>query len=102
MSRLLKHHWTEDYRGNSALCIEKSRGKISLDELEEYLRYEARIHSHFMIMINASESAGDIGWPVEEPKGDRMLLYEYSGDDNCPLCASIMPPEYCPHCGEKL
>ena len=30
------------------------------------------------------------------------IKYEYSGDNDCPVCASIMPPEYCPHCGEGL
>ena len=102
MSKLLKHYWTEDYRGQSVLCVEKSRGKISLAELENYLLHEARIHSHWIIIINASEGACDVGWPLAEEQNDKVFLYEYSGEDTCPLCAYIMPPEYCPHCGKQI
>jgi len=102
MSSLLKSRWTEDFRGQSVLCVEKSRGKISLTELQAYLAHEARLCGHWIVVLNTNESACEIGWPEEEQKGDKIHLYEYIGEDTCPVCSKFAPPEYCPDCGMCL
>ena len=99
MSKLLSHRWTNDVHDIPVLCIEKGRGKISISELQQYLLYEARIENNWFITFTTHEGAGEVGWPEEEPKGDKIFLYPYSGDDTCPICASILPPEFCPQCG---
>lgn len=99
---LLKHQWVTDRFGKSALCVQKSRGKINMNELADYLRYDAHIYSHWAIMLNATESTCDVGWPEDEPKGDKVFLYQLGEGETCPVCAQMLPPEYCPHCGEKV
>ena len=102
MPKLLKCYWRESARGLDILCVEKSRGKISLTELQEYLLYEARIYGHWAILLHSNESACDVGWPTEPPKGDRVYLYGVSEGQVCPVCHELTPPEYCPHCGERV
>lgn len=86
--------------------IKKKRGKLTLDEIEEFLRYEnqGRYQSHYIIVLNCSESScGGSGWmDDQDPPGDCAVLYQYNFEEPCPVCAEMTPPEYCPNCGEHL
>lgn len=96
--------WDNDCRGNSVLLVRKSRGRLTLDEITEALRYEkhGQYCGRYAIMVNASENTCGTGWMDEiEPKGDVVELYQVAGEDDCPVCGKLTPPfEYCPHCGE--
>jgi hypothetical protein len=98
----LTHEWDRDVFGNPVLLLRKARGKISLDESANHLRYDDRLAGHWVIILNASEATCGVGWPIEEPKGDVIELYQIEAENTCPVCARLTPPEYCPHCGEKI
>jgi hypothetical protein len=102
MPRLTHEYVRTEHSGSNALCVKKTRGKISIEELGDYLRYDARIYGQWVIMLNASETACEVGWPTDEPKGDSILLFEIEPEGSCPICATLLPPEYCPHCGERI
>lgn len=84
----LTHSWDTDIFGRDALKVEKKRGKITIEELEDYLRYDARNvqDRQWVMVLNCTESTcGGSGWMDEkENPGDTVLLYEY--DTECPLC----------------
>lgn len=100
---------TSDYEnrdGFYVLTIYKKRGKLTLEEIENYLRYEnqGRSQGHYLIHLNCSESTcGGSGWMDDEVSpGDSAELYQYNFDDTCPICRKLAPIEYCPACGEHL
>jgi len=89
--------------GNSILIVEKARGKITVDELSNFLLHDFRQYGHYAIHINASETCcGGSGWDFEEPKGDTVKLYRVDEDETCPFCRKLRPPDYCPNCGDSL
>jgi len=102
MPRLTHELIAPEQGGTYALCVRKSRGKITIDELGDYLRYNTRLYGHWVIILNTNESTCDVGWPDDELKGDSIILYQVEQDAACPVCAQTTPPEYCPHCGEKI
>lgn len=102
MKRGTKIVW-ESCRSGQRLKITKARGKFTLDEIEDLLRYENNqlLCGHYVIILNCSESTiGGNGCFFEEPKGDVVSLYRIEEGDYCPICGNITPPfEYCPSCG---
>lgn len=86
--------------------MRKARGKLSLDEITEFLQLENHGHhqGQYAILINATESAmGGSGWGMEEtPKGDVVELILLNGEEPCPICTEMLPPDYCPECGATL
>lgn len=103
---LLKAHWDENYQGRSVLLFEKTRGKISVREIEDYLLYEERqkFAGCYAILIRATESClGGSGWDDgSEPKGDSLELFPIEEYESCPVCGEMTPPYlYCPRCGES-
>lgn len=97
----ITHQWDKDGQGRSILVLSKARGKLNIDEIREYLLFEARQYGHYAIIINASESTceGSGMWGYEEQQGDVVILHEII--DNCPICSGT-PPIYCPECGCTL
>ena len=97
----------KDAFGNWVLLIRKSRGKLTLQEINDLLLYEdgGKYNGLYAIVLNASESAcGGSGWDDgSEPKGDVAELYELYAGNDCPVCRKLLPEkDFCPHCGEKL
>ena len=87
---------TENYR------ISKTRGRLTLDDIEEALKRTGGDDGFYMIVLNIRQDSYT-GWEMGEEKGDSVIVqYIYEGEP-CPLCAEITPPMYyCPHCGKKL
>lgn len=93
-----------NYRDILTVRIQKRRGKLTLNEIEDLLRYEDRQAwcGHYAILLNCSEATlGDCGDFLDgEPKGDVVVLYPVEEGDYCPVCGELAPPFlYCPSCG---
>lgn len=104
MKRGIEMSWKYDSRDQSFLRIVKKRGKLSLEEIEDLLRYEGgqRYCGHYIIFLNCSEETlGGNGLFFEaEQKGDAVDLYQIEHEGICPVCGKYVPPfEYCPNCG---
>lgn len=83
----LKYNWDTDIYGKEVLRVEKKRGKITLSELEDLLRYEPRgiLQGQWVIVLNCIESTCDgTGWHGDEEQGDVVMLREIV--DDCPIC----------------
>ena len=98
----LKSKWSVDYHGNPLLLVSKKRGHISQAELRNYLLYDQQEYGHYIIIINASEGACEIGWPEEEQSGDVIELYRYDHEEHCPVCNYLSVPDYCVKCGHPI
>lgn len=99
----LSFEWDEDMRGKSVLVARKSRGKISINELQEEMSRDYRLEGAWVVFVRAKEDSYQ-GWgDNEEPKGDVVSLYPINDDEDCPVCAvTFSGVDYCPHCGEKI
>lgn len=99
----LKYEWDRDRNGNSVLLVRKSRGKISISELQEELSNDYRFNGVWAVVFAAREDSYQ-GWDGgETPKGDILEVYPIQDGESCPACAAVYQGvEYCPHCGEQL
>lgn len=84
--------------------ITKRRGKLTLQEVCDLLRYEDRQEwcGVYTIIFNCTESTiGGDGFNLnDEPQGDALDLYPVEDSDDCPVCGGVTPPfRYCPNCG---
>jgi len=97
----IKSYWSNE-NGQSRLVLEKSRGKFTLDQIEDFLRYSSNFQGNWVIILRCGEqTCGGSGWDDgSEPKGDTVSLIQISDGETCPLCDEFMPPAYCPHCGK--
>lgn len=105
MAAKLTAEWDEDITGRMVLLVRKSRGKITLDELTDFLLRDYRFTNHaYAIVIQVKESMCEgSGWEMdEEPKGDVVELYQLEDGDNCPVCGKILTYQNCPECGADL
>ena len=94
-----------DDTGIYTVTIEKKRGKLTLDEIEDAIRDAgADYFSHYALLLNLNEGAMEgPGYWFEEAQGDRALLYRIEDGEKCPVCQKVTPLlTYCPYCGEKL
>ena len=99
--------WDYDMHDNSILVLEKKRGKLSLNEVGDFLRYEKRggFKGNYVLIIRATEATcGGSGWmDEEEPKGDQWVLYQVEQGEPCPVCSHMTPSiQWCESCGEPL
>lgn len=111
MKKGLTAIWDNDLHGRSILRIKKARGKLTIDEIEDVLRYGntssgTQLNGHYVMFLNCSEEScggnglGFLG--MEDPPGDCVNLYEVWDSNDCPICGKLIPPfEYCPNCGES-
>lgn len=104
MKRGITMTWRYDNQDRMLLQIVKQRGKLTLEEIQNLLRYEEgqRYCGHYVIFLNCSEETiGGNGLFFEaEQKGDAVDLYEVEAESDCPVCGKYLPPfDYCPNCG---
>lgn len=95
-----------DFHDRYVVVVEKARGKLTLDEIEDALRTNDRgaFCGNYVIMLRCGESTiGGSGWDIyEDLKGDTVQVYPVDGEDTCPVCAKLTPPyPYCPECGSS-
>lgn len=107
MSKIIVESSWDNSERFMVLNLKKKRGKISLSEIEDFLRYESggQYHGHYAIIINAIESTcGGSGWIDDiEPAGDCVTLYPLEEQSYCPCCGKVIPfIDYCPACGADL
>lgn len=106
MNRLVSAEWDEDCYGNRGLLFKKTRGRLTLEDIEDYLRYSNRgsLRNIYVIIVNATEATiGGSGWDDGNiPVGDNAFLYPLEPEEKCPVCNAMLPPEYCPECGASL
>lgn len=103
MKRGITMTWRYDNQNRMLLQIVKKRGKLTLEEIQDLLRYEdgQRYCGHYAIFLNCSEETlGGNGLFEAEQNGDAVDLYEIEHEGSCPICGKYIPPfEYCPSCG---
>ncbi len=104
MKRGIEMSWSYDRQDKPVLQIVKKRGKLTLEEIQDLVRYEngQRYCGHYAIFLNCSEETlgGNGLFFSEEPKGDAVDLYQIEHEGACPICGKYLPPfEYCPNCG---
>lgn len=105
---MAKIEWRNEYDrcGKQMLVLKKKRGKITFQEIQEFLLYEGNgsFNGHYAIYMRATESmCGGSGWLDEEEKGDTIELYPIYDNEDCPICGKMTPPfECCPECGARL
>lgn len=103
MSKITSH-WTSDCFNQRVLVVEKKRGSISQAELADYLLHELKNYGVYVTILNAIESACEVGWPEDDQaNGDKVLLYPYDHDgEHCPVCGQMSVPDYCVKCGYPI
>lgn len=104
MKRGIKLTLNSDVLGREFVRLEKVRGKFTLDEIEEILRYEdnGRWNGRYTIILKCTQGGDFDGYWGEEPPGDMVELYRLEDMGNCPVCGKLLPPfEFCPHCGKR-
>lgn len=104
MKRGIEMSWQYDSMDRLFLRIAKKRGKLTLEEVTDLLRYEEgqRYCGHYAIILNCSEETigGNGLFFEEEQKGDAVDMYQIEDGNTCPVCGKYTPPfEYCPSCG---
>ena len=92
----IKSEVTTDALDRTVVTLHKSRGKLTVAEMQEYL--QQHLPGVYIILLRAHDDA-DGGWPVETT-GDAQDLYLY--DAQCPICGWEPPDGYCPKCGTDL
>lgn len=86
--RKIEAVWDQDTHDNSILVLEKEEGKLSLEEVKEFLT-----HSHNgafkgdYVLIVRSEEAQE----GEEYQGDQWVLYKVEPGAGCPVCGNKLP-----------
>lgn len=79
--------------------VRKSKGKLTLDEIEDAMREV--LPGAYAIVLRCDEGNG-YDFSGEKPKGDVVELCSLEDGDVCPVCAQLLPPQYCPECGADL
>lgn len=106
MKRGIKVEGAYDRHDISVLRISKARGKLTLDEIEDTLRYGNNNMwcGHYAIILNCSEATldGPGIFDEDEPAGDAVDLYPIEEGEFCPVCGKYTPPFVsCPNCGAE-
>lgn len=94
----IKSEVTTDALDRTVVTLHKSRGKLTVAEIQEYL--QQHMPGVYVILLRAREDAYD-DWPIETT-GDAQDLYLYDNDNDCPICGHEPPGGYCPKCGADL
>lgn len=100
----LTWEWSDTDR--NIITIRKARGKITMEEIIQYMHEPAQLHFFdgklvlAMFRVNESADLYPYGW--EEQTGDAQDLYVIEDETRCPICNQVLYLQYCPDCGRKL
>jgi len=101
----IKTEYKDGMAGKTVLVLTK-KGKFSLTDIEEFLRYESnrQFQGYYAIIINASESTCEgSGWMDEVySKEESVVLYPLEDSGDCPICGKLLIINCCPECGTEL
>ena len=97
---------TWEYGDNRDIVINKSKGKITFQELQDFLQtpemlniFEGALFSWFFRPYSFRYD----DFEIEEPEGDQVVLVLSDDGSYCPICArNDLVLQYCPDCGAKL
>lgn len=80
--------WDQDAHDNSILVLEKEEGKLSLEEVKEFLSHShnGSFKGNYVLIVLAEEAQGG-----EEAKGDQWGLYKVEPGAGCPVCGNEIP-----------
>lgn len=80
--------WDQDAHDNSILVLEKEEGKLSREEVEEFLTHshDGSFKGNYVMVIRAGE-----GREGEGHQGDQWELYKVEPGAGCPVCGNEIP-----------
>lgn len=80
--------WDQDAHDNSILVLEKEEGKLSREEVEEFLTHShnGSFKGNYVMVIRAGE-----GREGEGHQGDQWELYKVEPGAGCPVCGNEIP-----------
>lgn len=88
-------------KGDNFYTVTKSRGRLTLDEVQEALS-EKGLEGYAMMGFHVGRDL-DSGWVLDEPKGDAIDVAITDGWGDCPFCKRLLPPlVWCPKCDHKM
>ena len=73
--------------GQYVIAIEKKRGKIAIQEIEEVMREKDITHCAILLTVREDEYQGWDSINTKQP--DRVELHEIIDDEKCPICGQI-------------
>jgi hypothetical protein len=89
-------------QGTETYLVTKTRGKLTLDEIEEALKAKG-LEGWFCIVLRVADEDTYTGWELEEPKGDMVYVSFIDEACDCPVCRQLTPfIGYCPECGHRI
>lgn len=80
--------WDQDAHDNSILALEKEEGKLSLEEVKEFLSHShnGSFKGNYVLIVRSEE-----GQEGEEAQGDQWVLYKVEPGAGCPVCGNKLP-----------
>lgn len=95
------HELPSRLRGTDTYLIKKSRGKLTLDDVEESLR-EKGFEGFICIVLKITQD-GYAGWGDEDENKDQVFASIVDDGLTCPVCKQLTPLiSYCPECGKRI
>jgi hypothetical protein len=85
-----EHFEERDIHGRNRLIIKKPRGRLTIEEIEDYMRGRYYLLNRVWALILCPKEDSYAGWNDETPKGDAAVLYEYEDTSPCPLCGETV------------
>ena len=86
--RKIEAVWDQDTHDNSILVLEKEEGKLSLEEVKEFLAYShnGAFKGDYVLIVRSEEAQEG-----EEHQGDQWGLYKVEPGAGCPVCGNEIP-----------
>lgn len=80
--------WDQDAHDNSILVLEKEEGKLSLEEVKEFLSHShnGSFKGNYVLIVRSEEAQEG-----EEAQGDQWGLYKVEPGAGCPVCGNGIP-----------
>ena len=79
--------WDQDAHDNSILVLEKEEGKLSLEEVKEFLSHShnGSFKGNYVLIVRSEEGQ------EEAPQGDQWAIYKVEPGAGCPVCGNKLP-----------
>lgn len=88
-------------QGTETYLITKSRGKLTLEDVEESMR-DYGFEGFVCIVLSIKQDAY-AGWNDDDKEKDQVYASLIDEGLDCPVCKQLTPLiEYCPKCGKRI